>query len=69
VPAIASGSALTELIAGKTLDAATQLKREDLLEALGQLPPASHHASHLAIDALAALLRDLKSRYRVPSGQ
>lgn len=61
VPAIASGSALTELIAGMTLDEAAQLKREDLLKALGGLPPASHHASHLAVDALRALIRDLKS--------
>jgi len=69
VPAIASGSALTELIAGKTLETAAELKREDLLRALGGLPPASRHASYLAIDALASLVRDLKSRYRVPSGQ
>ena len=69
VPAIASGSALTELVAGKTLDRASRVKREDLLQALGQLPPASHHASHLAMEALGALLESLKSNYRVPSGQ
>lgn len=62
VPAIACGSALTELISGKTLDGAAQLKRQDLLSALGGLPAASHHASHLALDALQALVRDLKSR-------
>jgi nitrogen fixation protein NifU and related proteins len=57
VPAIACGSALTELILGKTLSEAAQLKREDLVRKLGGLPEASQHASHLAMDALAALLK------------
>jgi nitrogen fixation NifU-like protein len=59
VPAIACGSALTELIFGKTLNDAAAVSREELLEKLGGLPEASGHASHLAIDALAALLRNL----------
>jgi NifU-like protein involved in Fe-S cluster formation len=28
---------------------------------LGELPPASHHASHLAMQALRALLESLKA--------
>jgi len=59
VPAIACGSALTELIIGKTLNDAAAVSREELLEKLGGLPEASGHASYLAIDALAALLRNL----------
>jgi NifU-like protein involved in Fe-S cluster formation len=55
VPAIACGSALTELLVGKTLKEAAALSREDLLHELGSLPEASTHASHLAMDALAAL--------------
>jgi NifU-like protein involved in Fe-S cluster formation len=61
VPAIACGSALTELVSGKTLTEAAKLSREDLLRKVGGLHDASHHAGHLAIDALAALLKKLKS--------
>jgi len=59
VPAIACGSALTELIIGTTLTEAAAVSREELLEKLGGLPEASAHASYLAIDALVALLRNL----------
>jgi nitrogen fixation protein NifU and related proteins len=59
VPAMACGSALTELIAGKKLDELRCLKREELIQNVGGLPEASTHASHLAMDALSALLRRL----------
>jgi nitrogen fixation NifU-like protein len=57
VPAIACGSALTELLSGKTLAEAAKLKREDLVNTVGGLPEASQHASHLAMDTLSALLK------------
>ena len=57
VPAIACGSVLTELVIGKTSQEAAAVTREDLMQKLGGLPEVSSHASHLAIDALAALLR------------
>ena len=59
VAAIACSSALTELVRGKTLDEAKKLRREELLSALGGLPEASEHASHLALDALHALSKQL----------
>ena len=59
VPAMACGSAITELAKGKNIDQARQLSREELVKKVGGLPPASAHASHLAIDTLAALLRNL----------
>ena len=59
VPAIACGSAITELVRGKNLDEARQVSREDLVRKVGGLPPASAHASHLALDTLAALLRKI----------
>ncbi len=59
VPAMACGSAITELAKGKNIDQARQLSREELVQKVGGLPPASAHASHLAIDTLAALLRNL----------
>jgi nitrogen fixation NifU-like protein len=61
VPAMACGSLLTELIQGKTIEEARQLRPPDLVKAIGGLPEASSHASHLAIDALAAVLKKLKS--------
>jgi nitrogen fixation NifU-like protein len=60
VPAMACGSALTELVRGMTLEAACSLRREEIVQAVGGLPEASVHASHLAMDALAAVLKDVK---------
>ena len=59
VPAMACGSAITELAKGKTVDEARQVSREELVRKVGGLPQASAHASHLAMDTLAALLRNL----------
>src|SRR3989442_5337400 len=60
VPAMACGSLLTELVQGKTLKEARKLLREELIQAIGGLPEASSHAGHLAIDALAAALKEVK---------
>jgi len=60
VAATACGSALTELARGKTVDEAQRLSREELLRAVGGLPQASEHASHLAMDALGALLSQIE---------
>jgi nitrogen fixation NifU-like protein len=59
VPAMACGSAITELVKGKNVEEARQISREELVQKVGGLPQASSHASHLAIDTLAALLRNL----------
>jgi NifU-like protein involved in Fe-S cluster formation len=60
VPAMACGSALTELVRGKTIEAAAGLKREELVQAVGGLPETSIHASHLAMDALGEALKQAK---------
>jgi nitrogen fixation protein NifU and related proteins len=60
VPAIACGSLLTEMLRGHTLAEARNVKREELVKALDGLPQASTHASHLAMDALAAVLKELR---------
>jgi nitrogen fixation NifU-like protein len=62
VAALACGSALTELVRGKSMDAAQKLTREELLRAVGGLPQASSHASHLAMDALQAVLKQLSTK-------
>lgn len=59
VPAMACGSAITELASGKSLEAARKIGREELFRAVGGIPEASNHASHLALEALHALLGKL----------
>ena len=56
VAAMACGSAVTELASGRTVVEAKKLSRDELMSAVGGLPAASTHASHLAMDALAAAL-------------
>jgi nitrogen fixation NifU-like protein len=61
VPAMACGSAVTELVKGKTIAQAGELSREDLLHEVGGVPEASNHAIHLAIDTLRSALAKLQS--------
>ena len=62
VAAIACSSALTELVRGHTLEEARALERRQVVDAVGGLPNESTHASYLATDALAALLKALVPR-------
>ena len=64
VPALACGSALTELVRGKTALEARQLNRHDLITAVGGLPQASTHAAQLALDALSAALNQISEGSR-----
>jgi nitrogen fixation NifU-like protein len=59
VSAMACASAITELAKGKTVAAAQEISREDLLQKVGGVPEASSHAAALAIDALTAVLQML----------
>jgi nitrogen fixation NifU-like protein len=59
VPTMACASLLTELLQGRTIAEARQLRREELVKAIGGLPKASLHASHLAMDALNAAVKKL----------
>jgi len=61
VPAMACASLLTELLVGRTLEDARKLRRAELVLKIGGLPEASVHASHLALDAWAELLKQLKT--------
>jgi nitrogen fixation NifU-like protein len=61
VPAMACGSALTELVTGKTIAAAGQIRRDDVINAVGGLPQASTHAAQLAIDVLTSALGQAQS--------
>jgi nitrogen fixation NifU-like protein len=60
VPAMACGSALTELALGKTVSEARKVSREDVIRHVDGLPPASTHAAQLALDALSAALAKIE---------
>ena len=58
VPAMACGSLITGLVQGKSLSEAAAISREEVVQQIGGLPPASGHAAQLAVDAVKALVRD-----------
>lgn len=60
--AIASTSALSELIKGKTLDEALQISAEDIDNYLGNLPKHKFHCSILGHDALKDAIENYRSR-------
>ena len=62
-PTLVSGSVLTEMISGKTVQEASEITKTDLIDAIGGLPGRKHHAAALAIEVLAAALRKPKSLF------
>ena len=62
VPAMACGSAITELVLGKTVGEARTVVRQDVVNAVGGLPQASSHAAQLALDVLSAALNQINTR-------
>lgn len=60
---IATGSIITELAKGKTLDEAKAITWQQASEALGGLPPIKTHCSVLAIDGLQAAIENYEERH------
>jgi nitrogen fixation NifU-like protein len=69
---IATGSIITELAKGKTLEEAKKISWKQASEELGGLPPVKAHCSVLAVEGLRAAIRDYEEKHgliteRVPT--
>lgn len=69
---IATGSIITELAKGKTIEEAKGISWKQASDALGGLPPIKTHCSVLAVDGLRAAIQNYEERHglvteRVPT--
>jgi NifU-like protein involved in Fe-S cluster formation len=60
---IATGSIITELAKGKTLEEAKAITWQTAADALGGLPPIKTHCSVLAVDGLRAAIENYEERH------
>ena len=60
---IATGSIITELAKGKTLDEAKSISWQQASEELGGLPPIKAHCSVLAVDGLRAAIENYEETH------
>jgi len=60
---IATGSIITDLAKGKTLEEAKDISWQQASEALGGLPPIKAHCSVLAVEGLRAAIRNYEEKH------
>ena len=60
-PTLVCGSALTEMLVGRSLEEAQDIGRNNLIEVLGGLPTRKRHAAALAIETLKAAIANYNS--------
>ena len=61
-PSTASGSAVTEMAKGKTIEEALLIQAKDVLAVLDGLPEESIHCPVLAVNTLRAAIEDYKDK-------
>lgn len=66
---IATGSIITELAKGKTLEEAKEISWKQASDALGGLPPIKTHCSVLAVDGLRAAIQNYEERHGLVTEQ
>ncbi len=69
---IATGSIITEMAKGRTLEEAKEISWKQATDKLGGLPPVKTHCSVLAVDALRAAIQNYEEKHgliteRVPT--
>lgn len=62
---IATGSIITEMAKGKTIEEAKEIGWEDAAEELGGLPDLKTHCSVLAVDSLREAIRNYEERHGI----
>jgi nitrogen fixation NifU-like protein len=62
--AIASSSVATDMVKGKTIEEALQMKNSDVVEALDGLPPVKVHCSVLAEEAIRLAIENYRANQK-----
>ena len=65
--AASSGSAITRIVKGKTLEDAKRITEQDILQELGGLPESKLHCPKLAVTTLQKAITKYEERKRRPS--